>query len=331
MGAIHYWLLPFAAMLSPLPAAAASISVAAGPEQIRLNEPFAVAFGRGGEWFILEHKGQRIVRVSKAGEFTPFAGTAAAIKAAFNDPHGLLVTRNRRSMYVADTLNNRIHRIDLRSRALTTIAGTGERGCSGDGGPALQATFSGTFAIALDPNERTLYVADLGNRRIRAIDLKTGVVRTVAGNGAKGIPADGAAAVASPLEDPRAVAVDSHGILYIVERGGNALRAVDRQGAIRTLIPSNQPSPRLKGPKHLCIDRHDNVILADTENHVIRLYNPRDGSLVTIAGSGAKGARVDPSDPLKTELNRPHGVAFSPSGQLYIADSDNHRILKLSR
>ncbi len=234
-------------------------------------------------------------------------------------------------MYVADTLNNRIHRIDLRSRALTTIAGTGERGCSGDGGPALQATFSGTFAIALDPNERTLYVADLGNRRIRAIDLKTGVVRTVAGNGAKGIPADGAAAVASPLEDPRAVAVDSHGILYIVERGGNALRAVDRQGAIRTLIPSNQPSPRLKGPKHLCIDRHDNVILADTENHVIRLYNPRDGSLVTIAGSGAKGARVDPSDPLKTELNRPHGVAFSPSGQLYIADSDNHRILKLSR
>jgi sugar lactone lactonase YvrE len=153
----------------------------------------------------------------------------------------------------------------------------------------------------------------------------------VAGNGTKGIPADGSRAVDSPLEDPRAVAVDSKGIVYIVERGGNALRAVDKKGIIRTLITPSQAAPTLKGPKHLCVDSNDNVIIADTENHIIRRYNPRDGSLVTIAGSGAKGSRVDPADALKTELNRPHGVVFSPSGDLYISDSDNHRILKLSR
>lgn len=307
------------AALLAQPAAADSISVAAGPQQIKMNEPFAVAFGRGGEWFILEHKGRRIVHVSKDGKFSPFAGAEAAIRAEFNDPHGLLVTRDGRTMYVADTLNNQIHRIDLGSRTMVLLAGTGEKGYSGDGGPALKAAFNGTFAVALDPAETTLYVADLGNRRIRAIDLKTGTVRT------------GAGGANSPLEDPRAVAVDSKGVLYIVERRGNALRAVDREGVMRTLIAPDQATPPLKGPKHLCIDSNDNVIIADTENHVIRRYNPRDGSLMTIAGSGVKGSHVEPADPLKTELNRPHGVAFSPSGDLYISDSDNHRILKLSR
>lgn len=319
MGAIRAWVLPLTAALLSLPAAAATVSVAAGPEQIRMNEPFAVAFGRGGEWFILEHKGRRIVHVSKEGKFTPLAGAEAAIRAGFNDPHGLLATRDGRTLYVADTLNNQIHRIDLRSRTIVLVAGTGEKGYSGDGGPALKAAFNGTFAVALDPGETTLYVADLGNRRIRAIDLKTGIVRTVAGD------------AGSPLADPRAVAVDSKGVVYILERGGNALRAVDRNGVMRTLIAPNQTAPPLKGPKHLCVDSNDKVIIADTENHIIRRFNPRDGSLATIAGSGAKGSHVDPADPLKTELNRPHGVAFSPSGDLYISDSDNHRILKLSR
>lgn len=135
----------------------------------------------------------------------------------------------------------------------------------------------------------------------------------------------------SPLQDPGAVAVDSSGVVYILERGGNALRSLDRKGVMRTPIAPNQTAPPLKGPKHLCVDSNDNVIIADTENHIIRRFNPREGSLATIDGSGAKVSHVDPADPLKTELNRPHGVAFSPSGDLYLSDSDNHRILQLSR
>jgi DNA-binding beta-propeller fold protein YncE len=316
----------------------AAISVVAGPDNIRLNEPFAVAFDRDGNWYILEHKGERIVRAGKDGKFSPFAGTGQpgrsgdagpALQAQFFDPHGLVATRDGRTLYVADTLNNQVRKIDLRGGVITLLAGTGAKGFSGDGGPALQATFNGVFSIALGHDEKSLFIADLSNRRIRKIDLGTGIVSTVAGDGNRGIPVDGSPAASSPLEDPRAVAVDSKGLLYIVERNGNALRVVDRSGTVRTLIAPGQLKLDLKGPKHLCVDSKDNVIIADAENHLIRRYDPRNGSTVTIAGSGAKGSHVDPSDPLKTEMNRPHGVVFNRAGELYISDSDNHRILRL--
>jgi DNA-binding beta-propeller fold protein YncE len=320
------------------PVQAASIDIVAGPGQISLNEPFAVAFDRDGNWYILEHKGQRIIRAGKDGKFTPFAGTGQtgrsgdggpALEARFFDPHGLVASRDGRTLYVADTLNNQVRIIDLRSGAITALAGTGEKGFSGDNGPGVQAAFNGVFSIALGHDGQSLFLADLGNRRIRRIDLRSGIVTTVAGNGNRGIPADGSPAAASPLEDPRAVAVDSKGQLYIVERNGNALRVVDRSGSIRTLVAPGQLKLDLKGPKHLCIDSNDNVIIADAENHLIRRYNPRDGSTVTILGTGNPGAHVYPSDPLKTETNRPHGVVFNRSGDLYVSDSDNHRILRV--
>jgi sugar lactone lactonase YvrE len=117
--------------------------------------------------------------------------------------------------------------------------------------------------------------------------------------------------------------------VYIVERNGNALRAVDKSGRIRTVIGAGQNTPPLNGPKHLAIDREDNVILVDTENHLIRRYNPRDNTLTTIAGTGSKGDGVEPADPLKTGLSRPHGAALAPNGDLYISDSDNHRIIRI--
>lgn len=315
-----------------LAAQAAAVSVVGGDtvSGVKLNEPFAVAFDRSGNWYILEHKGQRIVRAAKDGKFAPFAGLDAPIPFKFNDPHGLVSTRDGGTLYVADTLNNQVRRVDLRAGTLSTIAGTGEKGFSGDGGPATKAAFSGTFAIDLSHDEKTLYVADLGNRRIRAIELPSGIVSTIAGNGTRGIPQDGALAAESPLVDPRAVAAGADGTVYIVERNGNALRAVDKTGRIRTLIAPGQSAPPLNGPKHLCVDKAGNVIIVDTENHIIRRFNPLDGSLTTIAGTGAKGSTVDVNDPLKTGLNRPHGVTFSPSGDLYISDSDNHRILRLS-
>jgi len=217
----------------------------------------------------------------------------------------------------------------LKTGVISTIAGTGEAGYSGDGGAATKATFNGAFGIALGPSGDRLYVADLNNRRIRMIVLKTGIVTSIAGNGTDGVPADGAVAAESPLQDPRAVAADSQGNVYILERRGNALRVVDRQGRLRTLIKPGSVTPDMNGPKHLCVDRQDNVIIADAENHLIRKYSPRDGSTVTIAGTGQKGDHVEPGDALQTQLNRPHGVYVSPSGELYITDSYNNRILKL--
>jgi len=310
-------------------------------------EPFAVAFDKQGNWYVCEHKGERIVRIDNAGKASVLAGTGQtgysgdggkAAQAAMFDPHGIVITASQQ-MYVADTRNHTVREIDLKTGIISTLAGTGRAGYSSDGGPATKAEFNGTFAIDVDPKGRNLYVADLGNRRVRKIDLKSGIITTLAGNGEKGVPQDGADASGSPLADPRAVAADSKGNVYVLERGGNALRVVDKKGKIRTLIApasssvtsaATKMAPDLNGPKHLCVDRNDNVIIADAENNLIRKYDPKTGKTVTIAGTGQPGKEIVTSDPLKTQVHRPHGVFVHPSGALYISDSYNHRILKLA-
>ena len=310
-------------------------------------EPFAVAFDKQGNWYVCEHKGERIVRIDNSGSASVLAGTSqtgysgdggTASQATLFDPHGIVITAGQQ-MYVADTRNHTVRKIDLKTGFISTVAGTGKVGYSGDGGPATKAEFNGTFAIDVDPRGRNLYVADLGNRRVRKIDLKSGIVTTIAGNGEKGVPQDGADASAGPLADPRAVTADSKGNVYVLERGGNALRVVDKKGKIRTLIAPTSSSatsaatkvaPDLNGPKHLCVDRNDNVIIADAENHLVRRYDPKTGKTVTIAGTGQSGKQIVTGDPLKTQVNRPHGVFVHPSGALYISDSYNHRILKLT-
>lgn len=337
-----------------LPARPATIVCVAGcgqgPEDSALGakfiEPFAVAFDRRGNWYVCEHKGERIVRIDPSGKAMVLAGTGregfsgdggSAAQAAMFDPHGIVITAGRQ-MFVADTRNHVIRKIDLKTGRISTVAGTGKAGYSGDGGPATKAEFDGTFAIDVDSKGRALYIADLGNRRIRRVDLKSGIVTTVAGNGEKGVPQDGADAVGSPLVDPRAVAVAANGSLYVLERGGNALRVVDTQGKIRTLIASTQGElraattvvPDLNGPKHLCVDRSGNVIIADAENSLVRRYDPRTGKTQTLAGTGQPGQAIVAGEPFKTQLNRPHGVFVHPSGALYISDSYNNRILKLT-
>jgi sugar lactone lactonase YvrE len=345
----------FLFLLAPFLSAATRITCVAGCGDAAQNtaldakfvEPFAVAFDKQGNWYVCEHKGERIVRIDNAGKASVLAGTGqtgysgdggAASQATMFDPHGIVITANQQ-MYVADTRNHTIRKIDLRTGSISTVAGTGKAGFSGDGGPATKADFDGTFAIDVDPSGRNLYVADLGNRRVRKINLKSGIVTTIAGNGEKGVPQDGADASASPLADPRAVAADSKGNVYVLERGGNALRVVDKTGKIRTLIaPASSAStsaattvvPDLNGPKHLCVDRNDNVIIADAENHLVRRYDPKTGTTVTILGTGQSGKEIITGDPLKTQVNRPHGVFVHPSGALYISDSYNHRILKLT-
>ncbi len=304
---------------------------------LMLVEPFGIAFDGEGNSYICEYKGEKITKLDAHGVASRFAGTGTAgyggdggpsNRAALRDPHGILIGPDDQ-MYVADTLNNRIRKVDLKSGVISTVAGTGEKGYGGDGGAATQAKFDGAFGIALTTSGDKLYVADLGNRRIRMIDLKSGAISSIAGNGKDGIPEDGAVAGESPLQDPRAVAVDSKGNVYILERRGNALRVVDGQGRIRTVIKPGGITPDLNGPKQLCVDRNDDVIVADSENHLIRRYSPRDGSVIVIAGTGRMGGRLTVENPLKTELNRPHGVTLGPSGDLYISDSYNHRILKM--
>ncbi len=317
--------------------------------QARLIEPFGIDFDRGGNFYLVELRGERVLKVDPKGVFTVLGGTGKkgkggdggpAKQAQFNGMHSLAVAPNG-DVYLADTWNNKVRKIDAKTGVITTVAGTGEKGFSGDGGPAVKAQFGGIYCIAFGPKAEKLYLADLDNRRIRAVDLQTGIVTTVAGNGTKGAPKNGADATAAPLVDPRAVAVDSKGNVYILERGGHALRVVGTDGKIRTVAGTGKaglsgdggPASKalLRGPKHLCIDLEDNVILADTANHVIRKYLPREGTIVRLAGTGKKGSAGAGGPALKAEFNEPHGVYIHPSGTLYVVDSLNHRVFRLEK
>jgi DNA-binding beta-propeller fold protein YncE len=261
------------------------------------------------------------------------------VQAEFNGMHSLAIAADG-AIYLADTWNNKVRKLDPKSGTITTLAGTGAKGFGGDGGPADKALFGGIYCVALDPKGARLYLADLDNRRIRAIDLKTGTVATVAGNGEKGVPADGTDAVKAPLVDPRAVAVDAKGNVWVLERGGHALRVVDPSGKIRTVagtgkagagLDSDARKAQLNGPKHLCIDLDGSVLIADTENHRILRYLPADGKIIHVAGTGKRGTAGVDGPPTKAELNQPHGVYIHPSGTLYITDSNNNRVLKIER
>ena len=317
--------------------------------QAKLVTPFGVDFDRSGNLYFVEFTGYRVRKIDPRGILTTIAGTGEkgggsdgvpALKARFNGMHSLAVTPAG-DVLVADTWNNRVRKIDARTGLITTIAGTGEKGYSGDDGPAVKARFGGIYCLALDAKGERLYLADLDNRRIRVIDLGSGIARTMAGNGRRGVPEDGADARSAPLLDPRAVAVDAQGNVYILERSGNALRVVDAAGKIRTVAGTGQKGAggdggparqaTLNGPKHLCIDRDGNVIIADTENHLIRKYLPREGKIVRVAGTGKKGTAGLGGPPEHAELNQPHGVYVHPSGDLYIADSSNHRVLRIAK
>ncbi|MBI3467384.1 MAG: hypothetical protein HY000_30615 [Planctomycetes bacterium] len=331
---------PFLSALDKVVLVAGGDAVESGrATEAKLVGPFGVDFDRSGNAYIVEMTGLRVLKVNLRGDLSRISGTGKkgnsgdgkpALDAELNGPHSLAVAPNG-DIYVADTWNNRVRKIDAQAGTISAFAGTGEKGYSGDGGPALRAEFGGIYCVALDPKGERLVLTDLDSRRIRVVELRTGTVATVAGNGEKGRPADGVDARVAPLVDPRAAVLDSQGNLYILERSGDALRVVDLAGKIRTLIGDGKGEVTLKGPKHLCIDRDDSVVIADTENHRILKYLPREDKTVRVAGTGEKGTAGIGGPPDKIQLNQPHGVTIGPAGELFISDSSNNRVLKIER
>ncbi len=329
-----------------LVAGAAAESDPAVATKAKLRHPFGVDRAAGGDLLVIEMEGQVARAINAQGVIATIAGTGEkgfggnggpANKAQLAGPHNLVVGPGG-DIYIADTYNRQVRKIDHRTGVITSFAGTGKKGFSGDGGPAVKAELGDVYCVAFNPNQTQMYIADLDNRRIRRIDMPTGIIDTVAGNGQQGVPADGSEAVRAPLVDPRAVAADDQGNIYILERKGNALRVVDPLGKIRTVVgPSLQDSGAakgadtspLRGPKHLCIDKQGNVLIADSDNHQILRYSPADKKLTRIAGTGKAGAAGIGGPPLDAQLNQPHGVFVDTDGTLYIADSTNHRVLKI--
>ena len=306
------------------------------PKDSPLKSPFGVDFNSHGDMWIVELEGGRVHTFDATGElhlaggdgskgYKGDGGTLAA--ATFNGMHNCAVSPNG-DLYIADSWNHCVRKVDSATGVISTIAGTGQKGFSGDGGLATAATFDFVMCITLNPTNDVLHIADLNNHRIRAVDLKSGLVTTVAGNGKKGVPKDGDVAIQSPLVDPRAVAQDSKGNLWILERGGHALRAVLPDGTIHTIAGTGTKgfadgpgrTSQFGSPKHLCVDDADNVFIADDENAAIRRMDSQTREVTTILGQGKGDARI--------RLSHPHGVTWE-NGWLYVVDMGHNRILRM--
>ena len=332
------------------------------PDAAKVNEPFAVAFDAEGRMYGVEYtRGNRLFRVAQpaaaakaeggvpqvefvAGtfyvpapkqSFPPDAATAAG-EVRFHGLHDVAIGPDD-AVYVADTFNHRIRAFEPKSGTVRVVAGTGVSGFAGDGGPATAAQFNQAYCGTLLPDGAAMLVADIGNARLRRIDLVAGTVETIVGNGQQGKPVDGVKALETPLAGPRAACQAKDGTIYLALREGNALVEI-KQGVVRTVVNAagkggygGDGGPGrdalLAGPKYVAFDRAGRVLIADTENHCIRRYDPATGTIELVAGMPPGGGATVGKDLLSTQLLRPHGCCLDPEGRLVIADSDNDRII----
>ena len=258
-----------------------------------------------------------------------------ATEATLNTPAALAVDPMG-IVYVADAFNHRIRRI-APDGAITTIAGTGEAGVTGDGGVAVDARLRSPLGIAID-GEGSIYIADTYNHRIRKV-TPDGVISTIAGTGESGFGGDGGPATQAALAYPTSVAVAADGAIYIADTRNHRVRKLAADGTLTTVAGtgaagfSGDGGPatiaRLNSPRGVAVSPDGKLYIVDRENRRIRMV-ATDGLITTIAGTGSSGFNGDRGDATLATLRAPYGVAVDDRGNLFIADTFNHRVRKVS-
>jgi DNA-binding beta-propeller fold protein YncE len=316
----------------------------------QLNGPFDLGFDTSGNLYFSDTFNHCIRRVDAGSNvITTLAGCGEpgysgdggpATGARFNEPYGIAVDRSG-NVYVADRHNHCVRRLEAASGIVTTFAGNGCAGFGGDDGPAARAAMSEPNGLALDPAQSRLFIADVADHRVRVVDLASGAIWTFAGTGEAEHSGDGGPATKAGIYGARAVKVAADGTVYVLERQGSALRAVDPNGVITTLAGTGVRSytgdngPALAAtfdaPKELTIDREGNLLIVDTENHAIRKIDIHSKTVATVIGSGRQGGDGDGGPATGASLDRPHGAAVAADGSIYIGDTNNHRVRKVAR
>jgi len=244
------------------------------------------------------------------------------------------------NIYIADAYNNRIRKVDAGTGTITTVAGNGTLGYSGDGGPATSASLYYVWGVAVD-GSGNIYIADAYNNRIRKVDAGTQTITTVAGNGSSGYSGDGGPATSAALNRPEGVAVDASGNIYIADRVNGCIRKVDAASGTITTVAGNggvgysgdggpATSATLYYPPGVALDGSGNIYIADSSNGRIRQVDARNGIITTVAGNGSAGYSGDGGPATSAGLYFPLGVAVDGTGNIYIADTYNQRIRKVS-
>jgi sugar lactone lactonase YvrE len=308
----------------------------------QVNNPYGLVIGPDRALYFCDLDNQRIRRLDlRTRRTTSVAGNGQrayvgdggpATGASLNMPHEIRFDSSG-NLYVAERDNHVVRKVDAKTGIISTLAGTGVAGFSGDGGPAARAQLRQPHSIAVDPAGRLL-ICDIGNHRIRRVDLTTGTIETFAGTGERQPTLDGAPVKGTSLNGPRTIAFDREGNLYLALREGNAIyRIAPKAETIHHLAGTGEQGysgdggqarlARFAGPKGLACAA-GRLYVADTENHVIRSIELKTGAITTVLGTGRRGDGPEP-DPLRCALSRPHGV-LADNGMLYVGDSEAHRI-----
>jgi sugar lactone lactonase YvrE len=286
-----------------------------------------MAADAAGNVYLVDTDNNRIRRVDTHGVITTIGGTGEAgyggdggpaTLARFKAPHGIASDRDG-NVYVADPSNQRVRRIDAGTGIVTTVAGTGSAGFSGDGGPAKSARINYPKGVEIAP-DGSVYIADNNNHRVRRVDLGTGVITTVAGTGSAGFSGDGGPATAARLNEPRNIAFDATGRLYIVDQNNDRIRRVDTDGKISTFASG------FALPRDVAVDGAGNVYVADESANRISRVSPL-GVVSAFAGSGSGGLSGDGGPADQARIKGPRGVAFNAAtNTVLIGDTGNSRI-----
>ena len=320
--------------------------------EITIAQPFGVEISANQDCYVTEVGNHRIWKIElQTGTATIVAGTGSkgysgdggqAIDAELNEPYELRIAKNG-DLYFVEMQNHLIRKIDGKTKIISTVAGTGQAGFGGDDGPALKAMLNRPHSLVLDEKRFCIYVADIGNHRIRQIDLKTGIISTLAGNEKKRLPVDGQLATGNPILGPRALAL-KHDTLWVALREGHSLWSLDletmrlshaagvgKPGFELDSVPAKEA--HFNGPKGIALTPTGNVAIVDTENQAIRLYDPKTQIVSTIGGTGpaGKGFRDALADETMSLWARPHGIAADSDGNLYVGDTLNHRVRRLQQ
>jgi DNA-binding beta-propeller fold protein YncE len=263
-----------------------------------------------------------------------------ADQARLNFPTAVAVDRAGH-LYIADTLNHRVRRMDAVTGVMTTVAGLGKPRYFGDGGLAVEAGLNEPAALALS-DAGILYIADQSNNCVRAVDLATGIIRTVAGTGAAAYNGDGMAATETDLAGPSGLALASDGTLFIADCFNGRIRAVDpTTGLIRTVVGDggeyryqgvDEPaSASLSRPSGIALDDEGNLYMTDSDNHLVRRWNRITGRIERVAGVGMADYGGDGGMALEAGLSYPFGIVVDRVGHVLVADTFNHRIREIAQ
>ena len=303
--------------------------------EARLYAPNDVTVDAAGNIFIADTGNRHIRNVDPSGIITVIAGIGEegytgdggpAIDARLAYPAGVTVDAAG-NLFFSEYFDHSIRRVDP-SGTITTIAGTGEEGFAGDGGPAVEAQLSSPVGVAVDA-AGNLFIADSGNRRIRRVDPSGNISTFPRGYSSDGVTLSGS---------PAGLAVDAAGNLFIADTSNSNIYRVDPSGRITIIAGigrwgfSGDGGPaaqaHLSTPSDVAVDAAGNLYLADEGNHRIRRVDS-SGIITTIAGTGVRGFAGDGGPAVAAQLDHPRGVAVDATGNLYIADHDNHRIRKV--